>query len=41
VSTGTVQKALEVSRQGARELVGAVSLREMTDQGSFRAWGLI
>ena len=41
VSTGTIQKALKVSRQGALDLIGALGLREMTGRGSFRAWGII
>jgi hypothetical protein len=41
VSTGTIQKALKVSRQGALDLIGAIGLREMTGRGSFRAWGII
>lgn len=39
VATGTVQEALKVSRQGALDLIGQVSLREMTGRGSYRAWG--
>ncbi|WP_246696489.1 helix-turn-helix domain-containing protein [Mesorhizobium sp. SARCC-RB16n] len=30
-----------MSGQGALDLVGAVSQREMTGRGNFRAWGLI
>ena len=41
VSTGTIQKALKVSRQGALDLIGQISLREMTGRGSFRAWGIV
>ncbi len=41
VSTGTIQKALKVSRQGALDLIGAVGLREMTGRRSFRAWGIL
>lgn len=41
VSTGTIQKALKVSRQGALDLIGTISLREMTGRGSFRAWGVL
>jgi hypothetical protein len=36
-----VQKELEVSRQGALDLIGAFNLREMTGRGSFRAWGVL
>lgn len=41
VSTSMVQAALKVSRQGALDLIGAFSLRELTGRGSFRAWGII
>ncbi|RWD32089.1 MAG: hypothetical protein EOS22_03600 [Mesorhizobium sp.] len=41
VSTGTIQKALKVLRQGALDLIGEISLREMTGRGSFRAWGIV
>lgn len=41
VSTSMVQKELEVSRQGALDLIGAFNLREMTGRGSFRAWGVL
>ncbi len=41
VSTSMIQEALDVSRQGALNLVGEFSLREMTGRGSFRAWGLL
>lgn len=41
VSTGTIQKTLSVSRQGALDLIKAISLREMTGRGSFRAWGIL
>lgn len=41
VSTSMIQDTLEVSRQGALDLVGALKLREMTGKGSFRAWGIV
>lgn len=41
VSTSMVEAALKVSRQGALDLIGAFSLREMTGRGSFRAWGIV
>ncbi|MCO5066948.1 MAG: RHE_PE00001 family protein [Rhizobiaceae bacterium] len=41
VSTRMVQGALKVSRQGALDLIGAFSLRELTGRGSFRAWGIV
>ncbi|RWN51514.1 RHE_PE00001 family protein [Mesorhizobium sp.] len=41
VSTSMIQDTLEVSRQGALDLVGALKLREMTGRGSFRAWGVL
>ncbi|RUV45213.1 DUF1612 domain-containing protein [Mesorhizobium sp. M5C.F.Ca.IN.020.29.1.1] len=41
VSTSMIQDKLEVSRQGALDLVGALNLREMTGRGSFRAWGIL
>jgi hypothetical protein len=41
VSTGMIQDGLRVSKQGALNLVGELSLREMTGRGRFRAWGLI
>lgn len=41
VSTRMIQETLEVSRQGALNLVGEFSLREMTGKGSFRAWGIV
>ncbi|CAH1648106.1 RHE_PE00001 family protein [Chelatococcus asaccharovorans] len=40
VSTSMVQSTLKVSRQGALDLIGAFSLREMTGKESFRAWGI-
>lgn len=41
VSTSTIQEALDVSRQGALDPVGALSLHEMTGNASFRAWGVV
>jgi len=41
VSTSMVQAALKVSRQGALDLIGAFSLRELTGRGSYRAWGIV
>jgi hypothetical protein len=41
VSTGMIQEALKVTKQGALNLVGELSLREMTGRGRFRAWGII
>ncbi len=41
VSTGMIQDALKVTKQGALNLVGELGLREMTGRGRFRAWGLI
>lgn len=40
LSTGMVQAALKVSRQGALDLIGAFTLREITGRRSFRAWGI-
>jgi hypothetical protein len=41
VSTSLIQDRLDVSRQGALDLVGALNLREMTGRESFRAWGIV
>jgi Protein of unknown function (DUF1612)/HTH DNA binding domain len=41
VSTGMIQDRLRVSKQGALNLVGELSLREMTGRGRFRAWGIV
>jgi Protein of unknown function (DUF1612)/HTH DNA binding domain len=41
VSSGMVQQALKVSKQGALNLVGELGLREMTGRGRFRAWGVV
>ncbi|TIR50660.1 MAG: DUF1612 domain-containing protein [Mesorhizobium sp.] len=41
VSTGMIQDRLKVSKQGALNLVGELSLREMTGRGRFRAWGIM
>ncbi|WP_287074167.1 helix-turn-helix domain-containing protein [Mesorhizobium sp.] len=36
-----IQEMLKVSKQGAFNLVGELSLREMTGRGRVRAWGLV
>lgn len=41
VSTGMIQSALKVSRQGALDLVGAFSLRELTGRGRYKGWGIV
>jgi Protein of unknown function (DUF1612)/HTH DNA binding domain len=41
VSSGMIQQALKVSKQGALNLVSELGLREMTGRGRFRAWGVI
>ena len=41
VSTTMIQTALKTSRQGALDLAGQISLREMTGKRSFRAWGIV
>ncbi|WP_245437268.1 helix-turn-helix domain-containing protein [Mesorhizobium helmanticense] len=41
VSTGMIQEALKVSKQGALNLIGELGLREMTGRGRFRAWGIV
>jgi Protein of unknown function (DUF1612)/HTH DNA binding domain len=41
VSSGMVQQALKVSKQGALNLVDELGLREMTGRGRFRAWGVV
>lgn len=41
VSTGMIQKALNVTQQGAFNLVEELSLREMTGRKRFRAWGVL
>ena len=41
VSSGMIQEALKVSKQGALNLVNELGLREMTGRGRFRAWGLM
>lgn len=41
VSTSMIREELKVSRQGALDLVGAFSLRELTGRQSFRAWGVL
>lgn len=39
VTTGMIQSALKVSRQGALDLIGASSLREMTGRGRYKGLG--
>jgi hypothetical protein len=41
VSTGMIQDELKITKQGALNLVGELSLREMTGRGRFRAWGIL
>jgi Protein of unknown function (DUF1612)/HTH DNA binding domain len=41
VSSGMVQQALKVSKQGALNLISELGLREMTGRGRFRAWGIL
>ena len=41
VSSGTVQQALKVSKQGALNLISELGLREITGRGRFRAWGVL
>jgi hypothetical protein len=41
VSTRMIQQALRVSKQGALNLVGELSLREMTGRGRYRAWAIL
>jgi Protein of unknown function (DUF1612)/HTH DNA binding domain len=41
VSSGMIQEALKVSKQGALNLVGELGLREMTGRVRFRAWGVV
>ncbi|MER8708352.1 RHE_PE00001 family protein [Mesorhizobium sp. M1088] len=41
VSTGLIQDSLNVTKQGALNLVGELGLREMTGRGRFRAWGIV
>jgi Protein of unknown function (DUF1612)/HTH DNA binding domain len=40
VSSGMIQQALKVSKQGALNLISELGLREMTGRGRFRAWGI-
>ncbi|TIM17858.1 MAG: hypothetical protein E5Y69_36030, partial [Mesorhizobium sp.] len=40
-SNGMIQDVLNVSKQGALNLVGELGLREMTGRGRFRAWGIV
>jgi hypothetical protein len=39
VSIGMIQQTLKVSKQGALNLIGELSLREMTGRGRFRRGG--
>ncbi|WP_318246623.1 DUF1612 domain-containing protein (plasmid) [Rhizobium sp. T1470] len=41
VSAGMVAKAIDVTPQAARRILGELGLREMTGRGRFRAWGTI
>lgn len=41
VTTGMIQSALKVSRQGALDLIGAFRLREMTGRGRYKGWGIV
>jgi hypothetical protein len=41
VYAGTVTKMLGVTSQAARRIVAELGLREMTESGRFRAWGVI
>ena len=41
VSSGMIQQALKVSKQGALNLVAELNLREMTGRGRFRAWSVV
>lgn len=41
VSTSMIQETLKLSSQGALNLIGEFSLREMKGRGSFRAWGVL
>lgn len=41
VTTGMIQVALKVSRQGALDLIGAFGLREMTGRGRYKGWGIV
>ncbi|BBD41452.1 hypothetical protein Amn_pd00050 (plasmid) [Aminobacter sp. Y103A] len=40
VSAGMVVKALDVTPQAARRIVGELGLRELTGRGRFRVWGV-
>jgi len=40
ISAGMVAKALNMTPQAARRIVGELGLREMTGRGRFRAWGI-
>jgi Protein of unknown function (DUF1612)/HTH DNA binding domain len=41
VSSGMIQEALKVSKQGALNLVSELGLREVTGRGRYRAWAVI
>lgn len=41
VSTTLIQQPLNVSRQGALNLVAELNLREMTGRGRYKAWGIL
>ncbi|WP_352827500.1 RHE_PE00001 family protein [Mesorhizobium sp. M0494] len=41
VSTAMVQKELDISRQGALDLVGELNLREITGRKRYQAWGVV
>lgn len=41
VSAGMIARALDVTPQAARRIVGELGLREMTGRGRFRAWGIL
>jgi hypothetical protein len=41
VSAGMIARALDVTPQAARRIVGELDLREMTGRGRFRAWGIL
>lgn len=40
VTTGMIQAELKVSRQGALDLVAALSLREVTGRGRYKGWAV-
>ena len=41
VSTAMVQQELDVSRQGALDLIGELNLREITGRKRYQAWGVV